>query len=253
MSPRPQNSDEQNDVAERLTFLEFYEWWRWTSDQSVSIVGGIGSGKTTLLIAIMPKQSSVAFMATKPRDKMYDKLVSQGYKMIEKWPRPSPMTKYPNPGPRVILHPPVQNITDDDVSRRRTVFRQALEQIFIAGSQPGGIGDRVVVVDEAHYLTQTLGLKKQYTTLILQGRAMGIPVVAGSQRAAWVPRETWSEATHIFMFGSRDRRDLLTLRELGGRVDPDQIIEGVMSLEEHEFLYVNRVSGRMAISMAPEA
>lgn len=248
MSPNPR--DDSNFVAERLTWLEFFDWWRWGPDQSVSIVGGIGSGKTTLLIAIMPKQSSIAFMATKPRDKMYDTLISKGFVKIEKWPRPTPMNKYPNPGARVILHPPVTNINDEDTSRRRAVFRNALEQIFIAGSQPGG--GRVVVVDEAQQLTVTLGLKKQYTTLILQGRAMGIPVVAGSQRAAWVPRETWSEATHIFMFGSRDRRDLLTLRELGGRIDPDAIVEGVTSLEDHEFLYINRVSGRMAISKAPK-
>jgi hypothetical protein len=243
--------DDSSEPIERLSWLEFYDWWRWGSDQSVSIVGGIGSGKTTLELAILPKQSSVVFLGTKPRDRMYSILVEQGYREITHWPRPTPMTKYPNPGPRILLRPPVQNL-EADVAKRRAVFRDALGQIFLGGSQPGGLGDRVVVVDETRYLTQTLRLGAQFSELILQGRAMGIPVVAASQRAAWVPRETWSEATHIFMFGSRDRRDLLTLRELGGRVDPDQIITGVMALERFEFLYVNRISGRLAISSAPQ-
>ena len=255
----PRRTDEPLPDIPRFPWEYFYEWFRWSPDQSVSIVGGIGSGKSTLELAILPKQNSVVFFGTKPRDPIYGELQAQGYRHLDSWPKPTPMTKFPNPGPHVLLQPPVKNL-NEDIARQRTVFGGAMERIFLSGGQDPAPenahpGARVVVFDEVRYITQNLKLTKLYTTLILQGRAMHIPVVAGSQRASWVPRETWSEATHIFMFASRDRRDLLTLRELGGRVDPDVIIAAIMSLEpdNHECLYINRISGRLAITTAPKA
>lgn len=232
------------------SWLEFNEWWVWEKSESVSVVGAIGSGKSTLITAILPKQESVVFFATKPRDPIYTKLESQGYRRITAWPRPTIIEKHPSPGPRVLLWPELRNLKED-VARQKRVFGDALERIFTDAQEPGY--GRVVVVDETRYLIQSLGLNKSFLTVLLQGRALDVPVVSGAQRAAWVPREVWSEVTHVFIFGTRDRRDLMNLRELGGKVDPDIVTAAVLSLQEHEVLYLNRVSGRAAITMAPKA
>lgn len=245
--------DDDFDLADHIDYFSwpvFIEWFDWGESQSVSVVGAIGSGKSTLISAILPKQKSVAFFATKPRDPIYTKLMQAGYRRLTSWPRPTILEKHPNPGPRIILWPELRNLKED-IARQKKVFGDALERIFVDAEEPGH--GRVVVVDETRYLIQSLGLARQFLTVLLQGRALDVPVVSGAQRAAWVPREVWSEVTHVFIFGTRDRRDLMSLRELGGKVDPDIVSEAVLSLKEHEFLYINRISGRAAISKAPKS
>lgn len=241
------------DLADSIDYFSwpvFYEWWDWGKSQSVSVVGAIGSGKSTLITAMLPKQPKVVFFATKPRDPIYTKLEQTGYRRLPAWPRPTLLEKHPNPGPRILLQPELRNLKED-IARQKRVFGDALERIFVDAEIPGN--GRVVVVDETRYLIQSLGLARPFLTVLLQGRALDVPVVSGAQRAAWVPREVWSEVTHVFIFGTRDRRDLLALRELGGKVDPEVVAEAVLSLREHEFLYINRISGRAAISKAPKA
>jgi hypothetical protein len=246
--PRKSDVDIEPHV-ERFSWPVFYDWWVWKPDQSVSVVGAIGSGKSTLLVAILPKVPRVVFFGTKPLDPIYTKLEQQGYRRLTHWPRKRPGMGAPDPGPRILLQPPVSNLTDD-IDRQKAVFGDALNRIFVDAQEPGN--GRVIVVDETHYLVQRLGLGKPYTTVLLQGRALKVPIVAGAQRTSWVPRETWSEVVHVFIFGTRDRRDLLSLRELGGKVDPDIVSAAVMALEQFEALYINRISGRMAIVKAPK-
>ena len=246
---RPEDDVDVEAEVERLSWPVFMDWWVWKPDQSVSVVGAVGSGKSTLIVGILSKMRSVVFFGTKPRDPIYAHLQAKGYKRLSAWPRPKPGMRYPNPGAKILLQPALHNL-EGDVDRQKTVFRDALHRIFVGAQEPGG--GRVIVVDEARYLVQTLGLAKPFTTVILQGRALGVPVVAGAQRASWVPRETWSEVVHIFIYGTRDRRDLLTLRELGGQVDPDIVTACVLALEKHEVLYINRLSGKMAITKAPK-
>ena len=236
--------------VEYFSWPTFFEWWDWGEAQSVSVVGAIGSGKSTLITAILPKQPSVVFFATKPRDPIYVKLQQQGYRRITSWPKPTLLEKHPNPGPRILLQPELRNLKED-VARQKRVFGDALERILTNAEEPGQ--GRLIVVDETRYLIQSLGLGKQFLTVLLQGRALDVPVVSGAQRAAWVPREVWSEVTHVFIFGTRDRRDLMSLRELGGKVDPEIVSAAVLSLKEHEVLYLNRISGRAAITRAPKA
>lgn len=238
------------DSIDYFSWNTFYEWWDWKPAQSVSVVGAIGSGKSTLITGILPKQPKVAFFATKPRDPIYTKLESQGYRRLTQWPKATIIDRHPDPGAHVLLWPELHNLTED-VARQKRVFGEALERIFTDAQEPGR--GRLVVVDETRYLIQSLGLGRQFLTVLLQGRALNVPVLSGAQRAAWVPREVWSEVTHVFIFATRDRRDLLTLRELGGKVDPDVVTEAVLSLKEHQVFYVNRISGRAAITKAPFA
>jgi hypothetical protein len=188
-------------------------------------------------------------LAIKPRDVIYTYLIEhEGYRRLTAWPKSTLVTPFPDPGPKVIVFPDIKNL-DEDIARQRRVMRDTIERIFLTAAEDRG--GRVVVFDEVRYLVQTLGLGKEVVMLILQGRALGIPTVSGSQRVSWAPREVWSEVHHIFIFGVRDRRELLILRDLGGKVDPDLVMAAVMSLEESECLYINRISGRMAIVTAP--
>ena len=247
--PRRPSDIDLTDFVDYFTWPVFLDWWEWRNDQSVSVVGAIGSGKSTLITSILPKQPSVVFFGTKPVDPIYTRLMQDGYRHLTAWPKATILEKHPNPGPRILLWPELRNLKED-VARQKRVFGDALERIFTDAREPGH--GRVIVVDETRYLIQSLGLGKPFLTVLLQGRALKVPVVSGAQRAAWVPREVWSEVTHVFIFGTRDRRDLMSLRELGGKVDPEVVTEAVLSLKEHEVLYLNRVSGRAAITRAPK-
>jgi hypothetical protein len=249
--PRNRRNDvDIRDYVDYFSFPYFYDWLDWKPDQSASVVGSIGSGKSNLLTALLPKLPQTVVFGTKPTDPFYNTLQSKGFARLTSWPRPTILDKHPNPGPKILLQPDLTNL-QGDVARQTKVFGDAMARIFTDASEPGH--GRAVVVDETRYLIQTLGLAKPFLTLLLQGRALKVPVISGSQRTSWVPREVWSEAIHIFIFGTRDRRDLMSLRELGGKADPEIVSAAVLSLEQFEFLYVQRISGRMAICKAPQA
>lgn len=235
----------------RMSWPTFYEWLRVRPDQSISIVGSMGSGKSTLIAALLPKYDRWCLLATKQRDRVLSAITSrEGVRKIDAWPKPNVLNKHPDPGPCVVVWPNAPDLRTAR-ARQKIALREAMERVYSDGVQAGG--GRVLVIDESRVVTVALGLRALYSELLTQGRSVDVPVIAGSQRCAWVPVEMWSEATHLFIFPLRDRRDLQEIRQMGGAVDPESVVAAVLSLDasRHEVLYVNRVSGRMAITTAP--
>ena len=85
----------------------------------------------------------------------------------------------------------------------------------------------------------------------MQGRALDLSLVAGTQRPAWVPLEMYSQATHVFFWRTSDRRDLDRIGGLGAH-DPQTIRAVVRNLRKHEALYVNTRTGALVRTTAPE-
>jgi hypothetical protein len=125
-----------------------------------------------------------------------------------------------------------------DVTVQREGIRRMLENVYEEGGW-------CVYLDELRYISEQLKLRNHLELLWQQGRALGVSVVAGSQRPAHVPLVAYSQASHLFLWRTGDDRDLARVAEFG--LAPSATIRAeVPSLERHEVLYVDPIRGALA-------
>lgn len=198
--------------------------------EHVSILGSTGAGKTSVARRILPLRRYAVTLATKPRDDSLEGFIRDGWHRSRKWPVD------PRRHPRVVYWPKPGRL--GDVARQADHARQLLEQVW----QDGGW---TVYWDELRYACKQLGLQPEIEQLYLQGRAMGITMVGASQRPAWVPLEAYSEASHLILLRTNDRRNLDRLGEIGGEIDAREISAAVGTLRRYELLYVGTRTGAL--------
>jgi hypothetical protein len=228
------------DLIERMDWDAFLAQFRWEQGEHVSCIGHTGAGKTTLIRSILHRRAFVAVIATKPsgRDKTMSGIIRQGYRRITEWPPPHRGAAREQ---RVVLWPDFRR--PEDVANQRYQVDRALREIFVAGSW-------CIFVDEAYYLCHYLGLTKLLELIWTQGRSIGLSLVAGTQRPAFVPLFMYSEATHLFFWRSNDEVNLKRIGGIGGK-NAKLIRETVMDLPKHDCLYLNSRTGQMVITRAP--
>lgn len=212
-----------------LPWAEFDRLWKWRQGEHVTMIGPTGRGKTTLETAILPRRKYVVFFSTKAIDSTQEKLKRLGYKVIH-----SAAEIHPEAAPLAILRPPwPENVSAKQLKQiHAEVFREALMRVFREGRW-------TVVLDEARYITHDLQLESECQLLWLQGRSLGISVVAGTQRPRWIPLEAYDQASHLFFFKDTDRPNVERVAEMAG-LNRMAVQEIVPRLDLHELLYANR-------------
>lgn len=232
-----------NEIAPVLGWDEFLEQMDWRQGEHVTLIGPTGKGKTTLALALLPRRDYVTVFGCKPEDRTLALLARRpGWRRIRKWTERPPILDHdPNKGRRLILWPKYENMTD--VESHPEIFREAMRDMFRQGRW-------CLYVDELWWVAQELGLTHELKHYWQVGRSLGISLVAGTQRPAWVPLEAYSQASHVFFWRTSDRRDLDRVAGLGGS-DTQTIRRLVPNLGEHECLYIDTRSGRMARTTAP--
>lgn len=207
----------------------------WNQGEHVSLIGPTGTGKTTLALAILPRREYRCVIVTKPADETVADL--DGYTLLPAW---KPNLKKSH---AYMLWP---NISTMQRQRAQALLiKQALESMYAEGAW-------CVFADEVSYLARDLHLQRQLKMLWLQGRSIGISMVAATQRPAWVPLEMYSQATHLFLWKDNDARNVRRLVEIGGTVDHRALEEALYSLDatQHEVLYVGTRTGELIITKA---
>lgn len=204
----------------------------WSQGEHVSLLGYTGCGKTTLAAEILPMRRWIIALATKPRDPLIDEIGRHNdFTVVRKWPPADHLE-------RVVFWPKVDKLSDMDDLRPQV--HQCLSTVYYAGGW-------CIYIDEVRYVAGSLKLKSDLEHIWLQGRAMGLSLVAGTQRPAWVPLEMYSQATHLFLWQETDKRNLRRLGEIGG-VDTDYLMHTVYHLQGHDVLYVNARTRDMFIT-----
>lgn len=213
---------------------DFAPRFRWNQGEHLALVGPTGQGKTHLALKLLPMRGHTVILGTKPRDKTLAGLKGEGYRRIEQWPPPN------SDANRVLLWPKWKGPMD--TRRQAEVLRHALLNIFHEESW-------CVFADDVQYLTDMLGLRRMLDMLWLQARALGISVVAATQRPRNVPRAMWNQSSHLFIWGTNDEEDLKSLGGLGGF--SSKKVRGIVAeLPKHHALYLNTRDRRMAVTKA---
>lgn len=120
---------------------------------------------------------------------------------------------------RILVDPPYE--------KQLATFWNACE---LAWRQKGW----AVYFDELLYLTD-IGMERQVTRMLTQGRSANLTAICGMQRPVRVTRYALSEPTHLISFRV-EPRDVKTLAELGAESWAQKVAE----LEEYQFAWYYR-------------
>lgn len=221
---------------------EFVPSMKWEQGQHLTAIGPTGSGKTTLTNALLPLRKYVIFAATKKKDSTVDKLVKE-----QKFRRVKDLGQiHPEVEQRYIYKPEFPHIPAPAlVEYHREFFRDLLMYVFRNGGW-------TVDLDEIRYLTEFLGLQREYELLMLQGRSLKITVISKTQRPKRIPLTAYDQATHLFFWRDVDDENLKRIGGLGGHHDAKAIRREVANLPWHEVLYLNNRSGLKVRTRVPE-
>lgn len=232
-------------TAEQVSYVPWDTFYRslfhWTQGEHVTLIGPTGKGKTTLVNAILPKRDWIIFAGTKKVDSTQTQLVrSMGYKQVA-----TVEQIHPDVSHRFLLKPPFpKKATVRELKRaHQLAFRQMLMLAFENGRW-------TLALDEVRYLSDFLGLADELELLWLQGRSLGVSMVAGTQRPRHIPLEAYSQATHLFFWQNPDTQDVQRVAELAG-VNRGPVMETVPYLEGHDVMYIHTPTGRMLTTTAP--
>lgn len=202
--------------------------------QHVTIIGPTNTGKSTLMMQIAALRPYVGVLCAKPRDAhMKTMLRAGGYRKVDVLPIAGSGTR------RAVIWPP--NRGEADMPHMRKVFAQAFDDAFRDGVWH-------LPVDEAQFLCRDLGLANKVRHAYQMGRSNGHGLIVATQRPAWMPRDIYSSADHLMIFGTNDSEDLKSISGMNG-VNDKTIRECVGQLgRDKRFLHVNTVTGSLCVT-----
>lgn len=213
----------------RLAWKEFLAGFKWDQGQHVTLLGHTGSGKTTLARHIIQKREHKLIFATKPRDPNIEVFKRDGFYLTRTWPVDPRIRR------NVLFWPKIEKATD--IGLQSEAIGRCLQSVYRTGGW-------CLYFDEVRYITDTLGLRNVLEVIWLQGRALKLSVLAGTQRPAWIPREAYSEADHLFIWRSTNRYDLKRLED-ASNIDTKELAPILRHLPKHDVLYINTRNGEV--------
>lgn len=139
--------------------------------------------------------------------------------------------------------------------RARRIVGRALDAFYAQAQNPAHPGApedaraSVVVIDELYALTASRPPSLNLGPLVVRnwrkGRYRALTQIALTQEPAWVPGETYSQPTHLYLGQIQDSRRRDRLQEIGGNTEV--ISQLVAELDEHEFLFLGNKGRHMSI------
>lgn len=222
----------QNAVP-RIEWSEFARSFAWLQGEHIGLIGPTGSGKTTLALSLLPFRKYITIFATKPRDRTLDELLKHKFKRVKSYREWEELPADRNP--RRILWPPSRSLDAYKIQRRE--FLQTLGAIY-------GQGAWCVYFDELWMMCapDILGLETVVKVYLQQARSIGISVLAGTQRPAFVPLAIYDQSTHLFFWRDNDERNLTRLSNIAW-TSANLVRATIANLELHEVLYINTKVG----------
>jgi hypothetical protein len=203
----------------------------WQIGQHMALVAKTRSGKTTFAREVLMLRDWVVVFGTKVRDPdLYAEFQRQGYVVKTDW------SPFDTDNPRVIYAPPLPSPTKEGRAQQAEAFRKVLIQLFQLER-----GNWTVYFDEIRYMTEDLRLQTEIDTLYLQGAALGVTIVASTQRPRSVPRNMFAQSDWFGFWRIASNEDRIAASQLiGGQEYVAR--EAMIELPQYELLLVNAVT-----------
>lgn len=223
----------------RTVFLT--DVWAYSAGDHVSFIGPTNSGKTYLANPLLARSVTPEIPGFVMVIKRRDDTVTEFLKHKE-WRRsvsyPAPLSPRKKPLGWVIW-PHHTADPDADDERHARLFHELLRDRYVKG-------DSIVFADEVQGLVEEMGLKRDLIRIWSRGRSEGCGLWAATQRPYMAPQHMYSQAEHLFLAYTPDRRDQDRFSEIGG-MDPELIVAVVSELPRFHWLYIRRSDRTMAV------
>ncbi|MFC9596276.1 hypothetical protein ACFTUC_41605 [Streptomyces sp. NPDC056944] len=177
----------------------------------------------------------------KPRDKTATKFARQSkHRIVRDWP-PSKAAELwrPERPAGYVLWPRHRFDPELDDYEHAQIFRRAILDSYKTGR-------RIVFGDETYSLAAELGLAREMVTVWTKGRSMECAMWGATQRPWGAPQQMYSQAEHLFLSYSPDKRDHDRYGEIGG-IDPHLVARAVRELPRYWWLYIRREDRVMCV------
>jgi len=222
-------------TPDTVDWVTFFNYWckNWKQGEHVTVIGPTGSGKTLVCEQLVRVRSHVVVTGVKHADSSLEGLMKAEWVRVNKWKDRHRSSR------RVVLWPKESNIQRVQGVHRK-VFSDLLADVYKRGSW-------CIWTDELRYMTDIIGLKKEYVLMYIAARSNRISLVSAAQRPSHVPLEAYSQAQHLILFRTGDERDLARAGGLNG-ADAKQVAATVSQLPKHHFLYINLNNGEQMVS-----
>lgn len=233
--PNPVSGIDQ--LAPIVNWDNFLDVFNWEQHEHMAMIGPTGGGKTTLALLLLEQRDFVCALGTKPKDPVLDLLhKNKGYRKMKTWKDYDPELV-----PKRLLWPDATDLYS--MFRQQKEFRKAMYSIYHQGGW-------CIYIDELWYIIHHLKLELEVRTFLQQARALHIPLVALTQRPAYIPLEVYDQSTHLFFWLDNDEHNLKRISGISYR-SAKLVREIVSTLDQHQVLYVNTRSGKMFRTTPP--
>jgi hypothetical protein len=208
----------------------------WRQGMHALSVGGTGSGKSTVAGEFLPRRELVVVCVSKGMDDIFDGPYYRDYETIRRWPPPRSNLQ------RVLLRPPHADTIVNTAKSKAAIFRTMFDHVLLRR------GHWCIDVDEEHYMCETLGLDREITDILEQGRSAYISMWNNTQRPAGIPLATYVNSSIGFFFSSQEEYDVRRLGRMRNKhtnaLEMARNIEELDSFNSHEFVFLDR-SGKI--------
>jgi hypothetical protein len=248
---------ERVDWEDHAAYLDDY----WQAGQHVSVFAPTDGGKTHLIrYGLLPfwQQYPVLWLLYKPRDSTIRGMGKQ-VKNFPTWDarakyqmRPVDSPKWETDPEWFVLKLPAFRWSPDGKKdseswqRARAIAGTAIDRAYREGGW-------VIVIDEVRAFSDadspSLNLKALMANVWRTGRSQPITLISATQEPIYAPAEMYGQPRYVYLGRTLDVGRHQRISEIGG--DTELIKRILPSLEEREFLFVDRRKGLMQIVEAP--
>ncbi len=254
--PTPREEALARPLPERVPWEElgpeFFQAWGFPDGrfqpEHVSIVGPTGSGKSWFERTILKERarlrgSHVVIIATKPADAT---LSGMGWPITTTWPPKKGWGKRSRNTDQVIFWAKAGGLGKEGRARQEAAISGLLSDLWKPDS------NIIVAFDELAYIEHELGMRTTIETYYREARALGITVVASTQRPQGITRFFHSEATWSVFFAPKDEDDAERMAQAAGNKLYYRRVFSELDRGKHEFLLVHNLTKEAAISSIPK-